>query len=132
MPQVMEANAPQTVFGKELLKLLRYKIRLKQHSYIIYTHEVQKLHIVAVTTKLPLLLLMTLYAPEIIIGVLAERQAAVAVFRFCCVFTDNGMYLIAFLFLYDRRGDMYPSAFKIYCRPPQTEYFRAAKSVKRS
>ena len=79
MPKVVEPYPPQTVLYKQLLKFLRYIIRLQQHSNIVHTDEIKEILIIAVPAELPLRLLMTLYAPKIPICILTERQTSVAV-----------------------------------------------------
>ena len=78
MSEVVEADGAQAVLYQNLLEFLAHEIRLQQHSHLVHADEVQVLPVVAGTANLHLGHLPLTQPGEIIVSVLAQRQAPAA------------------------------------------------------
>ena len=129
VPQVMEPNGAQAVLYQNLLEFLAHEVRLEQHAHLVHADEIQVFPVIAGTADLLLSQLPLPQPGEIIVGVLAERQAPAAGLGLGGSVPDGTDHPIADLLLDHRRLDVDPAILEIDGTPPQTQQLGPAQAI---
>ena len=127
--QVVEADGAQSVLYQNLLELLAHEVRLEQHAHLVHADEVQVLPVITGTAKLHLGHLPLAQPGEIIVGILAQRQAPAAGFGLGGAVPDGADHTVADLLLDHRRLDVYPAILEIDGGPAQAQQLGTAQAI---
>ena len=119
--EVVEADGTQAVLYQNLLEFLAHEVRLEQHAHLVHADEVQVFPVIAGTAKLHLGHLPLPQPGEIIVGVLAQRQAPAAGFGLGGSVPDGADYPVADLLLDHCRLDVDPAVLEIDGGPAKAQ-----------
>ena len=121
VPQVVEPDGAQAVLYQNLLEFLAHEVRLQQHAHLVHADEVQVFPVIAGTANLHLGHLPLAQPGKIIVGVLAQRQAAAAGFGLGSAVPDGADHPVADLLLDHRRLDVDPAILEIDGGPAKAQ-----------